>query len=186
VRFPVLLLLVAFVSAPAAHAKPSSVAQELARAKMLELFIWKTSDELKLPADTETKYGETIRKLNDRRRKNADRMEKAIDRLDELTRPPAPDIAPTPTPAAGAKAQSKELEAALGEYTKAVKEFQQLQDDEIVQLKKVLSSEKLARYLVAKQELTEKLKSYLSKPSDQNSASKEAKPLEAPKVIEEK
>ena len=179
-RFPILcsLILATFFATNSAQA----VGADQGRSRLLELFIWKTSEELKLSTDVEAKYGELIRSFNERRRANGDRMEKAIARMDELTKPAAQtDATPAQT-----KPDKKAIEAALAEYRKAVGELQKLQNDEINQLKAILPPEKLARYLVVKNEMTEKLKTFLSKPNEGTPVGKDGKPLEAPKVIEEK
>jgi hypothetical protein len=213
VRFPFLLIILltstlAFAANPSApnHSAPTP---EQGRSRLLELFIWKTSEELKLPTDVEAKFDEIIRSLNERRKANNERMEKAIARLNELTRvpealqTPAAETSPsegaavtsTPAPAPLAakpltSKPSKEVDAALSEYKKALQEFQKLQTDELTQLKAILTPEKLAKYLVVKNELTEKLKTFLSKPNEPAASpapgTKEPKPLGTPKVIEEK
>ena len=180
VRFPIFLSLILAISFASGSAR--AVNAEQGRSRLLELFIWKTSEELKLPTDVETKYGEIIRQLNERRRTNGERMEKAIARLDELTKA-SPQTENTP---ALAKVDSKAVAKALDEYKKAIAELQKLQNDEISQLKAILPPEKLARYLVVKNEMTEKLKTFLSKPNEGTPVTKDGKPLEAPKVIEEK
>ncbi len=188
-RFPILLVFILALSPFAFAEHPSTGNPDRARSRLLELFIWKTSEELSLPADVEIKYGEIIRNMNERRRVNGDRMEKAIARLDELTKvadvaQPAATAAPAPAPVA--KGDNKAINAALDEYRKTLAEHQKLQNDEINQLKAVLPPDKLARYLVAKNVMTEKLKTYLSKPTDAPAKDKDGKPLAEPKVIEEK
>jgi hypothetical protein len=178
---------IAFADHSPEHA-PSS--PEQGRSRLLELFIWKTSEELKLPTDVENKFGDIVRHLNEKRKANAERMEKAIQRLDGLTQGPAEASPASPTGAqapTATKADPKILDAALTEYKKALQEYQKLQTDELLQLKAILAPEKLARYLVVKNELTEKLKTFLSKPNESAPAvDKNGKPLAAPKVIEEK
>jgi hypothetical protein len=183
VRFPIFVMI--FLVASAAFAEHPPTNPEQGRSRLLELFIWKTSEELKLPTDVENKFGDIVRHLNEKRKINGERMEKAIQRLDALTQPPA-EAAATPAPSA-TKADPKALDAALTEYRKALQEYQKLQTDELSQLKAILPPDKLARYLVVKNELTEKLKTFLSKPNEATPAlDKNGKPLAAPKVIEEK
>ncbi len=182
-RFPIFLMTLLIASAAFAEHPPAN--PEQGRSRLLELFIWKTSDELKLPTDVEHKFGDIVRNLNEKRKANGERMEKAIHRLDELTRAQNSDASTTATPAA--KPETKALDSALAEYRKALQEYQKLQTDELNQLKAILAPDKLARYLVVKNELTEKLKTFLSKPNEAAPAlDKNGKPLGTPKVIEEK
>jgi hypothetical protein len=184
VRFPIFVLILLVASAALAEHPPTS--PEQGRSRLLELFIWKTSEELKLPTDVENKFGEIVRHLNEKRKANGERMEKAIVRLDQLTQSQSTTEASTsPTPGA-TKPDAKVLDAALTEYRKALQEYQKLQTDELTQLKAILPPDKLARYLVVKNELTEKLKTFLSKPNEAPATDKNGKPLAAPKVIEEK
>jgi hypothetical protein len=191
VRFPVLLILL--FSSSFALANQAAATPDQGRSRLLELFIWKTSEELKLPTDVEAKFGETVRHLNERRKANTERMEKAIQRLDELTRAqqePVAAASPAASPTSTPKSDAKAIDAALAENRKSLQEYQKLQNDELAQLKVILTPEKLARYFVVKSELTEKLKTFLSKPNDPSASpspgGKDVKPLGTPKVIEEK
>lgn len=174
-RCPLLTLLAVLFFQNFAFANPENTqpapSSDAGRGRLTELVIWKTSEELKLPAEVETKFGEKVRAFNEKRKVNGERLERAIKKLDEATK-------------AGAK-PAKAIESALTEYRNTIKELHQIQTDELAQMRAILGAEKLARYLVVKNEITEKLKSFLSRPDQPQAAPKDTK-LEPPKVIEEK
>lgn len=177
-RFSTIALLAVFFVQNVAFANPETSpnpSTDPGRGRLMELFIWKTSEELKLPTETETKFGEKVRSLNEKRKANGERLERAIKKLDDALKVPA---------AAGKT--NKAVEAALTEYRNTLKELHQIQNDEISQMRAILGPEKLAKYLVVKNEISEKLKSFLSRPEGAPAPAKDAKPLAAPKVIEEK
>lgn len=174
-RFSTLVLLALFSSAQIAFANSDSPtpSADPGRGRLLELFIWKTSEELKLPTETETKFGEKVRNFNEKRKANGERLDRAIRKLDEASK-------------ASAGKPSKALETALTEYRNTLKELHQIQNDELSQMRSILGPVKLAKYLVVKNEITEKLKSFLSRPETTAPQAKDSRPLDTPKVIEEK
>ena len=123
------------------------------RSRLEELFIWKASEELKLPPKEETKFNEIIHELNARRRAAGEELEVATKQLDEVK-------------------SKAEIEKALARHKAALKRIQALQLAELDQLKQLLGPEKLARYLVVKTSLLEKLKTLISSPAPTPTPSK--------------
>jgi hypothetical protein len=146
------------------EARPKRDAKE--RSRLEDLFIWKTSEELKLPANQEQEFSDILHKLGERRRTASEKM----------------DVAMKVMAAAKSKAES---EKALTQYRLALKEFHAIQFSEIDELKKLLGVEKLSRYLVVKSELTDRLKTMLSQPQPASMPSAASGPLGNPKIIEE-
>lgn len=112
--------------------------------RLEELFIWKASEELRLPPDQEAKFADTIRELNARRRKVNEAMEHSIQALN----------------GAKTKAEAEKLTAA---YKAQLKEVHAVQLAEFDQLKQIIGVEKLARFLVVKNEITDRLKALMKK-----------------------
>lgn len=115
------------------------------RARLEELFIWKTSEELKLQPSDELKFTEVIHDLNKRRRDANVRMDNALTALNAAKTKP-------------------EFEKALSAHRAALRETQALQTTELDRLRPLLGSEKLAKYILAKSSILEKLKSMLASP----------------------
>ncbi|MES2962255.1 MAG: hypothetical protein V4760_00085 [Bdellovibrionota bacterium] len=137
----------------AADAVTHSTSKE--RSRLEELFIWKASEELKLPPADDTKFTEIIQSLNVSRRAAGDEMDAAVKGLGE--------------------AKTKiEAEKALVRHRAALKQVQSVQTAELDKLKPLLGPEKLARYLVVKNALLEKLKTMLSAPAPAGSPKPES------------
>jgi hypothetical protein len=144
IAFLAVLLLIGLRPSPvAAVAGPEN---EKARTRLEELFIWKTSEELKLPPEQEQKFSEIVHALGARKRKASERMEKAVAALDAAKGKPAAD-------------------KALAQVRETLTEYNSIQLAEFDQLKSLIGSEKLARYYVVKGALSDKLKAMLSAPS---------------------
>jgi hypothetical protein len=126
---------------PSAVASPGATPSPHNRLE--ELFIWKTSEDLKLPPGDEQKFTDIIHQINLQRRVANQRLEEALKVL--------------------ANVKSKaETEKALIQYRVLVKDVQNIQVAEIDRLQKLLGPERMSRYLVLKSETTEKLKNLLS------------------------
>lgn len=149
-RVSALLFVVAFVSLPASRAEANApqtpAAESKERARLEELFIWKTSEELKLQPADEQKFTDIIHALNKRRRDANARMDAAMDVL----------------AAAKTKAES---EKALSAHRAALRETQAVQTAELDRLRPLLGPEKLAKYIVTKNSILEKLKTMLASPA---------------------
>ena len=131
-------------AAPASSQSPASDSKE--RARLEELFIWRTSEELKLQPNEEQKFTDVIHELNKRRRDANARMDDALTAL--------------------ANAKTKvDADKALAAHRSALRETQAVQNAELDRLKPLLGSEKLARYVVAKSSILEKLKTMLAAPN---------------------
>lgn len=115
------------------------------RSRLEELFIWKTSEELKLPPSSEQKYAETIHSLNSRRREANSKMDEALASLAQVK-------------------TKAETEKALAAHRAALREVQAVQTAEIDRLRPLLGPEKLAQYIVVKSSILEKLKTMLAAP----------------------
>jgi Spy/CpxP family protein refolding chaperone len=147
------LLLATFVAASAATAfaaQPISTAAAGAtdskeRTRLEELFIWKTSEELRLAPADEQKFTDAIHDLNKKRKEANAKMDAALTAL--------------------ASAKTKvEAEKALASHRAALRDSQGVQNAELDRLRPLLGPEKLARYVVAKNSILEKLKSMLAAP----------------------
>ncbi|CAN5481489.1 hypothetical protein BH10BDE1_BH10BDE1_24650 [soil metagenome] len=115
------------------------------RRRLEELFIWKISEELKLPVEMETSFAEAIRSLNrEKSRANAD-VAKALEMLNQAQN------------ANQSKARG-ESERAVRRYEQAWKVYGALPLREVSRMRAILGSERLGRYLVAKAQMAEKLK----------------------------
>ena len=129
---------------------PEKPAEHRAELRLEELFIWKASEELKLPPLQEQKFTDIIHKLGVRKRNAAEILNRVSRELDSVK-------------------TKLEAEHSLKRYHEALKEYQAIQLAEFDQLKSLFGAEKLARYIVVKTELSEKLKTLLSAPPTQNS-----------------
>ena len=126
-----------------------------------ELFIWKTSDELKLSSSEEKKFTDIVKSLNKRK---ADLNQALHDSVDKIS------TAKT----------TKEKEAELTKYRKDLGAYNKISEEEFDKLKTLLGSERLAQYLKIKQDLTGRIKTLLANPEGNKSPDKK---LPAPKVI---
>lgn len=133
------------------------------RNQLEELFVWKMSDELKLSALEEKKFTEIVKKLNQKKFQLNQDMNSSLEKM-------------------GKDASSKKSQEELSQYRKNLQSYSRIAEEEFDLLKPVLGPQKLIQYLQVKQDLTIRIKNLLLNPS----ASKEAKPLPQPKLIEEK
>lgn len=134
------------VSLARAAAPQTQAADSKERARLEELFIWKTSEELKLTPADEQKFTSAIHDLNKRRRDANAKLDAALATL------------------AAAKTKA-EAEKALVAHRAALRETQAVQTAELDRLRPLLGSEKLAKYIVAKSSILEKLKTMLAAPA---------------------
>lgn len=133
------------------------------RNQLEELLIWKLSDELKLSPAEEKKFTDIVRQLNAKKAELNQSLQTSVEKL--------------------GKAKSlKEKDEELTRYRKVVQSFGRLGEEEFDKLKPVLGSERLAQYLVIKQDLANRIKTMLVNPENQ----KGGKALPQPKLIEEK
>lgn len=136
----------ASASTPAPMTPTSPVAAAKGeRNKIEELFIWKASEELKLPPKEEQAFTDIIRELNSRRRVASEQMEAANRDLETAK-------------------TAAEADRALKTHRAVLKDIQAIQMNELDRLGKLLGPERLARYIVVKNSLTERLKNLISAP----------------------
>jgi response regulator of citrate/malate metabolism len=128
-----------------------------------ELLIWKLSDELRLSPLEEKKFSETVRALSQKKAEMNQSLQFSIEKLSKLK-------------------TIKEKEEELGRYRKALERFARLGEEEFDKLKPILGSERMAQYLVIKQDLSNRIKTMLVNPDN----GKGGKALPQPKLIEEK
>lgn len=167
-RFYSILLVLGFGLGPMASAKEPG-AQQKDRSRLEELFVWQTSEELKLNPEQEQKYSNIIRDFGTKKRTAAEELEAVVRSLSQQKTP-------------------VEREKALKRHRELLKKYHAVQVQELDQLKSLLGSEKFAKYLVLRGEISDKLKTLLAAPPavENKAISSGAKPEMAPKIIEEK
>lgn len=156
---PLLFTACALMSLNALGAPSAAKPDSKERSRIEELFIWRTSEELRLAPIEEQKFTEAIHALNKRRREANERMDAALVTL------------------SNAKTKAA-AEKALAGHGAALREVHAVQLAEIDKLRRLLGPEKLAQYLVEKNSILEKLKTMLAAP--QEPASSSAPPLAGP------
>lgn len=129
-----------------------------------ELFIWKTSDELKLSSQEEKKFTDIVKSLNKRKAELNQSLHDSVDKM---------AVAKT----------TKEREDELARYRKNLSSYNKISEEEFDKLKAVLGTDRLAQYFKIKQDLTGRIKSMLANPEQKSVPVK--KPLPSPKVIVE-
>ena len=142
--FFIALLILCFVSfhPVAAHAKNN----------LEELIIWKLSDELKLPAETEKKFTEALRKYNDKKNEFSQIIEGQIQILRKVP-------------------SDKERQIWLERYRKTLVDFNAIILSEHDDIRKILGDEKFVKYLELKSDLSSRIKNLmLSKEQTPNEA----------------
>lgn len=137
--------------APKASPNPASapVSQETLvdreRRRLEELFIWKMSEELKLPLEKEKPFAEAMRSLNREKAKANFEVTKSLDAI-------------TKAQALADPAKSRlAVEKAVKTYEKAVRSYGQLPIREVTKMRALLGADRLGRYLTAKAQMAEKL-----------------------------
>lgn len=115
------------------------------RRRLEELFIWKMSEELKLPVEQETQFANLMRSLN---REKAKANLAVSSALDEMTR----------AQALGDPSKARvAVEKAVKNYEKAWLTYGKIPLNEVRRMRQLLGSERLGKYLVAKSLMAEKL-----------------------------
>lgn len=129
------------------------------RRRLEELFIWKISEELKLPVDVEAPFAEASRALNrEKARANLD-LAKSLEALNQAQN-------------ANKSRVRIETNLALRRYEKALKTYGALPLREVSRMRAILGTERLGRYLIVKSQMAEKLLALsareTSEPDNQN------------------
>lgn len=168
----------------------STHAEELrpANHKFEDLFIWKVSDELKLSVPEEKSFSDLIRSLNQRKSSLNDQIQATLKKISaaspasSASTAGAANVASTASAEVAAKnAHKKSMDKTLSEYRSELKALNNLNIEEIDQVKKILGSERAAQYLVLKNDLANQLRSKLMNPDTDKSKAD----LPLPKIIEE-
>ena len=160
-----LCLVICVILSGILYLKPVSATEQVEKQKrrLEDLFIWKISDELKLTIQEEKNVAELIRKTSELKNTNNSKMNELIKKF--------------------SLNQSKQ---SLNEYKKLMTEYHQINLNEVESIEKAIGYEKTIRYILVKNDLTQKVKSILATgevtPATPSSA---AKPLPQPKIIEE-
>lgn len=119
------------------------------------------SEELKLTAAEEKKFTEVVKSLNQRKAELGQRLQDSVDRMAKET-------------------IEKAKSAQLNDYKKNLRSYNQLSEEEVEKIQKLLGVDKTIQYLQIKQDLINRIKSMLS------SSEVKKRALPTPKIIEEK
>lgn len=157
----ILLFLSGSISRGAADVTPENNNER--RNQLEELFIWKTSEELKLSQADDKAFTEIVKSLNKKKFELNEEMHEIVVKM-----------AQEPT--------DKKKLALLNQYKKTLQTYNHLSEEEIDKMKSLLGIQKLSQYLKIKQDITRRVKSLLANP---DSLKKSGSPLPSPKVIEE-
>lgn len=152
-RFVAFFILIVFVltagvvtsKAVAAQPTTSDILVDRERKRLEELFIWKMTEELKLPVEKEASFSEAVRSLNREKSKANSELASA---LEDIGRAQSVDKS---------KVRAA-TEKAVKRYEKAWRSYGDLPLREVQRLKKILGPELLGQYLLAKAQMAEKLK----------------------------
>lgn len=106
------------------------------------LFIWRASEELKLEGAQEKKFSQVIKSLSAQKKALLSQMDSSIQKMKSQ--------------------KGKELQKSLQSYKESLKKYSQISILEVQKLEEILGEKKLAKYLLLKSELSEKVKKILS------------------------
>lgn len=112
------------------------------RARVEELFLWKVSDALALDSKQEIEFSKIMKKLREDKARLDGQMEDVLRKID-------------------AQKDEKAQISLLEEYKGYLREYSSYQSREIEQLDKLLGPQKVAKYLVLKEKLINRLKGAL-------------------------
>jgi hypothetical protein len=152
---------------PTPTPNPQEILVDRERRRLEELFIWKISEELKLPVEMETSFAEAIRSLNREKAKANSDVARA---LDELNRAQSVNQSKTRT----------ETERAVRKYEQAWKTYGALPLREVSRMRAILGSERLGKYLIAKSQMAEKLKALSAREASEQDVPEDASPSATP------
>lgn len=134
--------------------------------RMEELFMWKVSDALALDQKEESEFKRVMEKIRDVRNKRTAKIDETLRKLD--------------------KADSKEKPQLLAQYKDMLKEYNSCQVEEVEELEKLLGTERVAKYLVLKDQLLNRLKGALADASVRDTRDKSLKTkVKDPKIIQD-
>lgn len=121
-----------------------------------ELFIWKMSEAMKLDAKKESEFSQIIRKINQKKGRALQSLNKSAEDLSKQK----------------SEGDSKQ---AVESYKKSLNSYQSINEEEIVELKKIFNYKELAMYLSYKNEVLKKLHDRLTKQAKDGRKDKKAK-----------
>lgn len=168
---PLKSIFAAKVGAKAAVAKTGDVQEVLVdkeRRRLEELFIWKMSEELKLPVEQETQFANLMRSLNREKSKTNLAVASA---LDEISRAQAVSD-PTKSRAA--------IEKAVKNYEKAWLAYGRIPLNEVRRMRQLLGPERLGKYLIAKSVMAEKMMALSVREASEATATPPSSPTPKP------
>lgn len=145
-------------------AATAGTAPDKNRNRIEELFLWRVSDSLGLSPSEEAAFKKIMSHVREERTKRSEQVEDVLKNLEKET---------------GAKGRDK----LLIQYKNAVKHYNASHLEEIEQIEKLLGGERLARYLVLKDHLLNKLKGALADASLRDKGLKTK--VKDPKIIQE-
>lgn len=134
------------------------------RNQLEELLIWKMSDELKLTPIEEKKFSNIVKEISKKKSESHQAQQAAVEKMSQ-----------------GLSAKLKEEQ--LVAYRKSLVAYSRALEQEFDSLKGLLGSERMTKYLVIKQDLTNRIKNMITNPE---ATKKMSAPLPPPKIIEEK
>lgn len=114
------------------------------RQRLEALFIWKISDELRLPVQKEQEFSSLIKELNNKRQQAKLSVDQLVEKI-------------------AANKSAKKLPSLINQYEKAHESYLMAQKAEVSEIRKLLGEQKFAQYLSLRQTLNQKLKVLLSK-----------------------
>lgn len=158
-HFVFILSILFFTAVATAGASPDKN-----RNRIEELFLWRVSDSLNLSATEEAEFKKIMNKVREDRTKRSAQVEEVLKNLEKET-------------------DAKGRDKLLIQYKNAVKSYNASHLEEIEQIEKLLGSERLARYLVLKDHLLNKLKGALADASLRDKSLKTK--VKDPKIIHE-
>lgn len=135
------------------------------RNKFEELFLWKVSDELKLTAHEEKQFSDLFKTLGNKKIEIAKAQDDIITQLTKTK-------------------LDKDRTGLLTQFRKLLEEYNRIQLQEFDDAKKIFGTERSARYLIVKRDLTNKVKTLISEKSAEKEKA-DKKELPPPKLIEE-
>ncbi|PIT99674.1 MAG: hypothetical protein COT74_07715 [Bdellovibrionales bacterium CG10_big_fil_rev_8_21_14_0_10_45_34] len=164
-----------FVDGPPTESR-ENVSNDRQRARIEELFAWKISDSLKLDAKTDTELSRVISEFSADRAKLESDLKSVTAQMRELSinveETNLAKVSETSDEARGGsiKGQServKKLKLALNKYLEIQSKLLKHQQEELQKIHKLLGDEKMAQFIVLKDDLKSKLKDFLATPQSQ-------------------
>jgi len=129
-----------------AFATPNNSGVEHAKSRLEELFLWKVSEGLSLKTQEEEHFRGEFKKLSQKRYKISEQIDETLDSMDKA-------------------ANRKKVTNLLDRYRTQLKNYNDVQIEEVRVMRRIFGEKRMAQYLIMKRDLTQKLKNMLSNPS---------------------